>query len=128
MATHFATIYRADSALARCVKCGVQRQFHGLAPKPINAWDRLRDHEFEAETIDDIDPADMKNADLIRAVKLATSDIDAIDRLADPDNDENDLHSRQWNRRKACLAEIAARNRAVFGLRWDDFKAMMEDL
>ncbi|RVT93730.1 hypothetical protein [Sphingomonas crocodyli] len=56
--TRYATIWRADSPLARCARCGTQQQFHGQPGRGCDA--------FRAETAFDVDPADLTTRDLIR--------------------------------------------------------------
>lgn len=107
----FATIWRADSPLARCKHCGVQRQFHGLSDHPLNALDRPRDHAFEAETADDLDPAYLSNADLIR-------NCDAMEMRANKSAGDE-------MRILECRAEISARIKAVFGVGFDDLRQTM---
>lgn len=125
MATHFATIWRNNSALARCKVCGVQRQFHGLSPNPQNAWDRPRDHAFEAVTADDINPADLLTDDLIRHCdqsdarrkQLETGDTSEADQVE---------ANRLYERVEACRIELKARVLSVFGVSWDDLCQTME--
>lgn len=121
MATRYATIFRPDSALARCKVCGVQRQFHGMSLVANNPFDRQRDHAFEAETAEDIDPADLRTDDLIRLCdrgdarrrELETGDTSPTDQAK-----ADELYRRV----EACRAELKARVRAVFGVSWDDLR------
>lgn len=110
------TIRRADSPTARCKHCGVHRQFHGMSATPTNAYDRPRDHAFEAETADDLDPADLSNRDLIvHCGALAAAAEGATDEERDGLTD----------RRDACRAEIDARIKAVFGVGFEDVRGAM---
>jgi hypothetical protein len=126
MATHFATIWRADDALARCNVCGVQRQFHGMSSVPTNVHDRPRDHAFEAETADDIDPADLRTDDLIRHCNQAASQERALPRNEHPTDEEWAEIDRLSARVDACRNELKARVKAVFGLTWDQLQQTVE--
>jgi len=59
----YVTIWRADSPLARCVNCGSQQQYHGRHGSSCTG--------FRAETIDDIEPADLRMTDAYRALGKA---------------------------------------------------------
>jgi hypothetical protein len=69
--TPFATIWRADSPLARCVTCGVHQQYHSKSDVPYSAD---RDHPFVAETIADLEPADLNTADLVNQIHNSTDE------------------------------------------------------
>ena len=56
----FATIWRADSPLARCRNCGAMQQNHGRPNFTCTA--------FEAETAADIEPYDLSPEDLVREI------------------------------------------------------------
>jgi len=113
----FATIYGANSPLARCSRCGSQKQFHGRVGHYCT--------NFTAETIHDIDAPDLNNADLYRAISWADKRYGELTAgsASDPEWDEAEEHS---DRAKACRAELQARVKATFGLEWDALMRVME--
>jgi hypothetical protein len=126
MATQFVTIHGERSPVARCSKCGVQRQFHGMSATPINTWDRPRDHAFVAETADDLDPADMHTADLIRECDHAEQRRQRIENIiADPSPEEQNEANALYARVEACRVELKARIKATFGVSFDDLSVTM---
>jgi hypothetical protein len=90
-----ATIFRADSPLARCSQCGVMLQFHVASDIQYSAD---RDHAFVAATIADFEPGDLTPEQL-------TSEI-----FAQPNTP----------RAVSCGNELRARIRTVLGVSWDD--------
>jgi hypothetical protein len=126
MATQFATIWRADSPLARCVQCGVQRQFHGMSATPTNAWDRPRDHDFVAETAADIDPGDLTTADLIRHCDHADARRERLE-TGDTSPEDQAEANALYTRVEACREELRARVKATFGVSFDDLKITLGD-
>ena len=115
MSAPFIKIWRPDSPLANCANCGRQLQFH-------NRPDADCCTDFRAETADDLDPADLSNADLIqhcdatmarheRCAGRTDADLLKIDSLDD--------------RIGACREEISARIKAVFGVGFDDLRQTM---
>lgn len=112
----YATIYRADSPLARCVKCGTQRQFH-VAPRGCG--------DFTAETAGDIEPADLALPDLIRHADHSAQRYDAIVEIGNPTAEDWREADKHVARRDACRVEIEARVKAVFGVSFDDLAATL---
>jgi hypothetical protein len=94
-----ATIYRADSPVARCRVCGVHRQFHTAGDVPHSAD---RDHAFEAEMVADFEPCDLTPAQLVAEI------VEADGRLT------------RATRTHACLVELRARILKDMGVSWDD--------
>lgn len=118
MAARYATIYRQDSALARCSKCGAQRQFHGRPNFSCS--------DFAAETANDIDPGDLENRDLVlHASALVTrrEKLGGNSTLTDRAWDELDQLD---NRIRALRTELNDRIKAVFGTDAEDVAAIME--
>ena len=118
MATHFATIYRADSPLARCSRCGAMKQFHG---RP-----NFQCTDFTAETAGDIEPGDLQNRDLVlhaSALIARREKLGANNSLTDRDWDELDQLD---DRIKALRTELNDRIKAMFGTDAEDVAAIME--
>lgn len=118
MATRYATNWRADSALARCSKCGAQKQFHG---RP-----NFQCTDFTAETAGDIEPGDLQNRDLVlhaSALMQRRDKLSGNNNLSDSDWDDLDQMDA---RLKALRTELNDRIKAVFGTDAEDVAAIME--
>ncbi|MES3042706.1 hypothetical protein [Sphingomonas faeni] len=85
-----ATIWRADSPLARCRSCGAQQQFHGRPNFSCTA--------FAAETAADIDPEDLSPSHLVDEIFAHPHTLRAV----------------------ACGDELRGRLLTVLGVSWDD--------
>lgn len=90
MGAPYATIWRADSPLARCRECGAMQQFHGTP--------NFSCASFVAETAADIEPGDLAAVDLTREI------------FAHPNTP----------RAVACGAELRTRVLSVLGVDADD--------
>jgi hypothetical protein len=112
--TMHATIWRADSPLARCSSCGSQQQFHGR-PNHCCA-------SFVAETAADLEPADLATLDLIRECDAVAMRYERQRGTSDAALLESDrLHERI----EACRSELDARVRNAFGVCFDDLRQTM---
>ena len=102
-----ATIWPAESALARCSSCGTQRQFH-RGGRGCDA--------FNAETAADIEPADLRNLDLLRECARLDGEAAAA---------SDEAYDAVTDRLSACRAELDARIKATFGGDFDDLRGAM---
>lgn len=112
----YATIYRADSPLARCMRCGTQKQYH-VAPRGCG--------DFTAETAADIEPADLRMEDLIRHINYSAMRYDTISSGHNVSTEEWREADRHVARRDACRVELEARVKAVFSISFDDLGATL---
>lgn len=116
-----ATIHRADSPVARCRVCWVQRQFHTASAVPHSAD---RDHAFEAETVADYEPGELTPEQLVREI-AANDGSFVLAYIVRPTEADRSTAAAMNERARLCRIELKSRVRAVMGIDFDDLEGAL---